>query len=230
MLWGSRAGARLRPARLGAPGPGQRASLPLPCRRRPLRRCRASLMPPPCTCALARPVGNFKPQQPDRASGPAAPPPGPLSQDTVPPFLVDGGTVDPDPRGIQEGGSSGTARSPSSRGPLRPCPTVLREAGWGSRGPVCMQACEWLCRAWRRAVGRRSPDARMSPETKVCRNSKVSAGGRGAALRTRCPCRGEWAWARRRLHRSRAPAPAQRAAVLPVPSALRASAGTTRLP
>lgn len=88
-------------------------------------------------------------------------------------------------------------------------------------GPACVRGREWLCRAWRLAVGRRSPGARISPAPKVCRNSKACTGCRGAALRTRCLCwdervrarpgRGRGA-AQRSAHRSRASSPGPPAA------------------
>lgn len=68
------------------------------------------------------------------------------------------------PVGRPRGGRAGAPGLPRAR--LAPGPRR-----------VCMRGREWLCRAWRRAVGRRSPGARMSPTPKVCGNSKASAAG-----------------------------------------------------
>lgn len=155
---------------------GARRSRPPPCRRPPApRRCRPTQRRLPLCTAPARPVGDFEHHQPERAPGPAAPPAGRARGAAGPcvpghpPFLMAGGTVDPDPRRIQGGSSPGTARPLSPRGPLRTCPAAPRGTRWVSRAPpcsprpspVCGRGRGWLCHAWGRTVGRRSPGARV---------------------------------------------------------------------
>lgn len=136
-----------------------------------------------------------------------------------PPFLMSGGTVDPNPRRIQGGGSPGIARPPFSRRPLRPCRAASRGTGWGARAPPCsprprpparlhartrvVVSCVAPCRGQAEPRGTYEPDAESLWKLKgLCR---------GAALRTPCLCRGERAragpsapGARGRAGRSRA--------------------------
>lgn len=146
----------------------------------------------------------------------------PESQDTLPPFLVAGGTVDPRPRGIQGGGSSGTARSPSSRGPLQPCPAALRRAGWGARRPGARLhararvavSCVASCCGQAETRGAYEPRAESFVETRSSLPAAAGLRSEPAAL----------------FGTSESGRGGGFIAVLPVPSALTASAGTTWFP